>query len=86
MSVTKPAPDERLLTDPLRIEALITTHLRAVVTTSDGWDRLYLDPDDGRLWELTYPHGEMHGGGPPELREIDVTAARDRYGYGLSNP
>src|SRR5579872_1950519 len=32
-----------------------------------GWETLYRDPSDGRLWERTYPQGEMHGGGPPRL-------------------
>ena len=34
---------------------------------SGGWEKLYRDPADGRYWLLTYPHGEMQGGGPPLL-------------------
>lgn len=32
-----------------------------------GWEKLYRDPNDGRYWLLTYPFGELQGGGPPEL-------------------
>ncbi len=28
---------------------------------------LYIDNDDNRYWELTYPKVYMHGGGPPTL-------------------
>ena len=33
----------------------------------------------GRLWELTYPHSEMHGGGPPRLRVMTRQAAAAKY-------
>ena len=32
-----------------------------------GWEKLYRDPGDGRCWLLTYPFGELQGGGPPSL-------------------
>ena len=32
-----------------------------------GWEKLYRDPQDGRYWLLTYPFGELQGGGPPSL-------------------
>lgn len=76
-----PSPTERVITERVRIEELITTHLKAVAVSPDGWEKLYLDPGDGRLWELTYPQAEMHGGGPPELREMDGATATARYGY-----
>ncbi|NNN05344.1 MAG: hypothetical protein HKL90_05545 [Elusimicrobia bacterium] len=41
------------------------------VEKTAGWDKLYRDPGDGRLWLLTFPSGELQGGGPPKL-----TAAR----------
>jgi hypothetical protein len=46
---------------------------------SGGWESLFRDPTDGRLWELTYPQGEMHGGGPPRLTNISETDARKKY-------
>lgn len=63
-----------------RIEWLIANHLVQLGTDSSGWDDLYRDPDDGRLWELTLPQSEMHGGGPPRLTCISVDAARAKYG------
>lgn len=62
-----------------RIEELVRHGLREMARDSSGWDVLYLDPDDGRLWELTYPHSEMHGGGPPLLRVITSEKARTKY-------
>jgi hypothetical protein len=46
-----------------------------------AWETLFEDPDDGRLWERTYPQGEMHGGGPPALRVISVDEARAKYDF-----
>ncbi|MGZ5170952.1 MAG: Imm27 family immunity protein, partial [Burkholderiales bacterium] len=48
---------------------------------SGAWLRLYKDPTDGRLWELTYPHSEMHGGGPRILRVITSTEAAQTFGW-----
>jgi hypothetical protein len=47
-----------------RIERLIKKHLVELGRDRFGWEVLYRDPNDGRFWELTYPHGEMHSGGP----------------------
>jgi len=44
-----------------------------------AWETLFRDPADGRLWERYYPHGEMHGGGPPALRCITKETARQKY-------
>jgi hypothetical protein len=72
-----------------RIEWLITQKLERIANDSSGWKILYRDPRDGRLWELTYPRGEMHGGGPHRLRVISrdeaaanstlVASTRRRY-------
>lgn len=40
---------------------------------------LYEDPVDGRLWEHSYPKGDMHGGGPPALTVITLESARAKY-------
>ena len=37
----------------------------------DNWSALYQDSDDLRCWELIYPLGNMHGGGPPKLNVIE---------------
>lgn len=50
-----------------RIQQLISEQLIRIATDSSGWLALYRDPQDSRLWELSYPQGEMQGGGPPKL-------------------
>jgi hypothetical protein len=44
-----------------------------------GWETLYRNPATGALWEITYPHGEMHGGGPRRLSEITPSDAAAKY-------
>lgn len=62
-----------------RINALVAGWLRKEGSTDGGWTVLYQDPNDGRFWELTYPHGDWHGGGPPTLTHISDATARERY-------
>ncbi len=64
-----------------RIQLLISQYLEKVA--GGGWEILYRDPDDGRHWELTYPQGEMHGGGPPRLTSLSLEQARMKYGDSL---
>jgi hypothetical protein len=64
----------------LRIWWLMSNYLQQVATDWSGWDTLYRDPDDGRLWELIYPLGHMHGGGPPHLKVISPEQVREKYG------
>ncbi|MHB1954480.1 MAG: Imm27 family immunity protein [Sulfobacillus sp.] len=66
-----------------RIIALTTSHLREIGRDASGWNTLYRDPNDGRYWELSYPQGELHGGGPPALRHLTVEQARQKYGAQL---
>jgi len=75
--------DGRVIEDPvsLRIKWLIGNWLRRKATDATGWDTLYEDPHDGRLWELIYPHSEMHGGGPPLLRVVTDADALLKYSY-----
>ncbi len=63
-----------------RIEWLTSAVLEKVADSPDhgAWETLYRDPADGRLWERTYPQGELHGGGPPRLTEVGE-AALARY-------
>jgi hypothetical protein len=63
-----------------RIHELVRSHLRQLGWDVSGWDALYRDPDDGRLWELIYPQSGMHGGGPPQLRYLTLDEARGKYG------
>ena len=64
-----------------RIISLIANYLQkvAVSAESDGWDVLYRDPADGRFWELTYPQGHMHGGGPKRLTALSPSSAKSKY-------
>lgn len=89
----KIAPDEMLLTGrwamsgghviaddtSRRIDALIRHHLKELGRDATGWYALYLDPDDARLWELSYPDGGDHGGGAPQLRFVAIGEARVRF-------
>lgn len=47
---------------------------------SGGWETLFQDPSDRRLWERTYPRGEMHGAGPPRLALLTRDEATKKYG------
>ena len=44
-----------------------------------AWEILYQDPYDHRFWVKTYPHSEMHGGGPPALICIPKQEANMRF-------
>lgn len=35
-----------------------------------NWAVLYRHKETGEFWDLTYPQGEMHGGGPRRLRVV----------------
>jgi hypothetical protein len=72
----KVQPDEECR----RIHDLVASYLQELGCDSSGWDRLYLDPEDGRYWELAYPESELHGGGPPLLRCISIEEARTKFG------
>lgn len=63
-----------------RIEYLTREVLREIARDASGWDVLFRDPNDGRLWELTYPQSEMHGGGPPQLKCMSAHDAGLKYG------
>jgi Immunity protein 27 len=62
-----------------RIRTLTKRWLKLIASSSDGWERLYEDPQDHRLWELTYPTSETHSGGAPTLRAVEREAARRKY-------
>jgi len=36
-----------------------------------NWENFYLDETTNEKWIEEFPHSEMHGGGPPQLRLID---------------
>jgi Immunity protein 27 len=55
-------------------------HKVAVSPQWGDWEVLYVDPNDGRYWELTYPEGELQGGGPPQLKFLPSYDAITKYG------
>ncbi len=73
--------DGRVVADDVcrRIKWLMESWLERLATDSTGWDTLYRDPRDGRLWEHMYPQSEMHGGGPPQLSVISPEVAAAKY-------
>lgn len=62
-----------------RIDLLIERFLVRVAIDASGWNGLYRDPADGRLWEATYPESPLHGGGPPKLECVSREYATDKY-------
>jgi hypothetical protein len=46
-------------------------HLEEVATDPVNWTVRYRCPVTGRFWLLDSPHSELHGGGPPRLRQLD---------------
>ncbi len=62
-----------------RINWLIEDYLIFVTNGGDIWEVLYQDPNDKRYWELTYPNGEMHGGGPRKLTCLSNDLAIQKY-------
>jgi len=53
--------------------------LEKLATDASGWLSLYRDPATGRLWELSFPSSEAHGGGPRQLAPITEPEAKARY-------
>jgi len=64
-----------------RIYVLTTNYLEKLI--DKGWEALYIDHNDNRFWELTYPKSEMQGGGPPLLKNIDKNLAFTKYGIDI---
>lgn len=69
-------------TDPVdaRIFWLVSRRLALVGTSDGGWSQLYRDPRDGRHWELTFPQGSLHGGGPRRLALVPPEQVPGRGG------
>jgi hypothetical protein len=65
-----------------RINWLTSHHLRKISISKEwgAWETLFQDPDDGRYWEQTYPHGEIQGGGPPALNLLTGEQAKAKDG------
>lgn len=62
-----------------RIEYLVNSYLTKISVSEDCWSTLYQDPEDNRLWELTYLQSEVFSGGPPCLMVISAKDAHKKY-------
>lgn len=65
-----------------RIRRLTQEHLELVAIAANGRERLYRDPADNRLWELT-PVDPNLPAGPPLLQVIAPSAAAQKYAVQL---
>jgi hypothetical protein len=54
--------------DARDIEDLLRTKL--VEVRKGNWAILYRHKETGEFWDLTFPQGEMQGGGPRRLRVV----------------
>jgi len=64
-----------------RIEWLVNTDLKRIASSPQwgDWETLFQDPSDGRYWERSYPHGDLQGGGPPQLKVMSADEAEAKY-------
>jgi hypothetical protein len=62
-----------------RIRWLVAHRLEALASADGGWSWLLRDPRDGRLWELTFPTGSIHGSGPRRLAVTTPEHAAEIY-------
>jgi hypothetical protein len=46
-------------------------HLVELEVDAVNWTVRCRCPDTGRMWLRDSPHGELQGGGPPRLRQLD---------------
>jgi len=60
--------------DAALIDDMLATKLVRVRTDQGGWTVIYRHRQTGRLWELSHPRSEMHGGGPRRLRLLQDRA------------
>ncbi|HZO95520.1 MAG TPA: Imm27 family immunity protein [Candidatus Baltobacteraceae bacterium] len=63
-----------------RIEHLTGARLTPLGHDASGWEQLFRDSADGRLWEATFYNSALQGGGPRMLSVIAQDAARRKYG------
>jgi hypothetical protein len=62
-----------------RIKFLLNNHLTLIKSDDSGWNQLFKDNQDNRYWELSYPQGDLEGGGPPRLRSLSFEEANRLY-------
>ena len=57
-----------------RIKYLVDNQLEHISTDNSGWSKLYFDGSSEQYWELSYPQSSSHGGGPPTLTRVEISA------------
>lgn len=62
-----------------RIAEILKSDLTELGRDESGWDALYRDRNDQRLWELIFPQSDLQGGGPPKLRCLSIEQAKSKY-------
>ena len=67
------------------IERLVREDLEKVGHDASGWDTLYRNIESGTLWVLSYPEGEVQGGGPPQLALVAPKEARLRFKFNVDS-
>jgi Immunity protein 27 len=54
--------------DAAAISEMLEQKLEKVRVGESGWISVYRHRETGQLWELSYPQGELQGGGPRRWR------------------
>jgi hypothetical protein len=49
------------------------SNLKKITIDESGWETLFFNQKSNTYWEKIYPNSEFHGGGKPELKEIELT-------------
>jgi hypothetical protein len=62
-----------------RIWELVKNRFTRLADREGGWVILHQDPVDGSFWELSFPQGELHGGGPRRLTRLTENQVQDLY-------
>lgn len=69
-----------------RIDELITSHLKELGRDPGGWDALYRNSNDGRLWELTYSSKTSSGWRSSATHLSDIRRGKEEIRHGQSVP
>jgi hypothetical protein len=51
-------------------QRFIQRELREFAVNSEIWEVIHRSPESGEFWLETFPHSELHGGGPPDPEPI----------------
>ena len=74
-------PDGRVTRDEAeqQIWAAVHNRLKKIGVRDGGWTTLYQDSVDKTLLELSFPQGEMQGGGPARLTRVGIEHVQEFY-------